>query len=76
MSYLPDNERRCIAMSCRLAKTCARHNCPPGGPHWVGDLSIDMVASSCPHYAPLNFWQRPVKAAPQPRTHECPEGLL
>lgn len=75
MSYMPDNETRCIAIRCFKANACTRHKCAPGGKHPVADLSMDMVAGACPHYEPLGRWVPPLKAKPAPRVHECPEGL-
>jgi len=75
--YMPTNETRCIAIVCRNAKQCARHNCAPGQGHPAGDLSIWAVHGSCGYFEPLNRWPPPQKPAFKPATvHDFKKGLL
>lgn len=75
MSYMPETEARCISVKCRKAASCVRHQCPPGGMHPVGDLSIWMVAGSCGYFVPLGHWREPEKSKPGPTVHEPVRGL-
>ena len=75
--YMPADQSRCTAQVCKQAKACARHNCPPGGGHPLADLSkrYGWTDGNCYSFVYLTYWTPPRKAAPQPRIHECPEGL-
>lgn len=76
MIYMPPNEPRCCAQRCSLATSCARHQCPPGGPHPVQDFSIHGLHFSCGSFVELHRWAPPKAAKAGPKVHDHPGGLL